>query len=48
VSLQERRQASQHILLLANFHSDPARALEETAAVNRQQTTWAGMPGLLV
>jgi hypothetical protein len=41
-------QASQHLSLLADFHSDPARAVEETAAVHRQHTTWASMPGLLV
>lgn len=48
VSMQERWQASQQLSLFSDFHSDHARAVEETAAMHRQQTTWAGMPALLV
>jgi len=47
VSLQERRQASRQLSLLADFHSDPARAGGDAAA-RRQLATWALMPDLLV
>lgn len=48
VSLQERRQASQHLSLHFDFHNHPARVFEKTAALHRKQTTWTGMPGLLM
>ena len=48
VSLQERRQASRQLSLLADFHSDRTRAGEAAAASRRQPTTWAMMPEHLV